>query len=233
MCVLESGERRSIIPQKRSGAGQGSAAVQIGGGAIVQVAFGNTHAWVHDKVLRYSIEVVRDDPEEGSGAGAGEEEEEVDEDEGEANASVATPAAAPDAPDASAATASPKKRDTRPARDVTYFGSMLFSRGVSGTRVVSQRGTKSIGPHSFVGYGSHCDRYPVPYITAACSVGLTKADVARHDSAEYYFSRKERSAFHTYGLDFHSPRIALPFLDRTSSRSAWTMRSRNFGKNTS
>ena len=78
----------------------------------------------------------------------------------------------------------------------TYFGSLLFSRGVSGTRyvvrgvpwwlvgsvrpalcyfnrVVARGASKTIGPFSFVGYGSHCDDYGSHYMTAAASVSLT------------------------------------------------------------
>lgn len=58
--------------------------------------------------------------------------------------------------------------------DPTMFGSMLFRRGVSGTRVVSTRATKKIAGITFQGYGAHCDAYPVPYFNAACAVGLTK-----------------------------------------------------------
>lgn len=59
----------------------------------------------------------------------------------------------------------------------TYFGSMLFSRGVSGTRVVSPASVKTIDKYKFVGYGAQCNAYPCAYVTAAAGIGMTRADV--------------------------------------------------------
>lgn len=64
---------------------------------------------------------------------------------------------------------------------VSYLGSMLFSRGVSGTRAVPvwphDREVRRIDGTTFVGYGAHCDAYPVPYLTVAAAVGMTDSDV--------------------------------------------------------
>jgi len=63
----------------------------------------------------------------------------------------------------------------------TFFGSYLFSRRVSGVRVVasSQGKQTNINGSLFANYGSHSDAYPhLPYFTAAASVGQTKEDVA-------------------------------------------------------
>jgi hypothetical protein len=65
------------------------------------------------------------------------------------------------------------------SQDETYLGSLLFTRGVSGTRVVRQRETASICGQRFDGFGSSTDAYPHAYLTAACAVGITKGDVDR------------------------------------------------------
>lgn len=57
------------------------------------------------------------------------------------------------------------------------LGSMLFSRFVSGTRVVTTTGSKSVAGLSFPGYGAHADAYTVPYITAAAAMGMQKGEV--------------------------------------------------------
>ena len=45
----------------------------------------------------------------------------------------------------------------------TKFGSMLFTRCVSGTRVVARETeAKDIAGYSFVGWGASCDDYPCP-----------------------------------------------------------------------
>jgi len=48
---------------------------------------------------------------------------------------------------------------------------MLFSRGCSGARIVKPGVKQTIGPNSFVGYGSHTNAYPVAYITIASAIG--------------------------------------------------------------
>lgn len=61
--------------------------------------------------------------------------------------------------------------------DPNYIGSMLFSRGCSGSRVVTPKTTKSIGQVSFPSYGAHLTDYPCAYITVAASVGVTKEEI--------------------------------------------------------
>lgn len=36
---------------------------------------------------------------------------------------------------------------------------------------------KSVAGITFDGYGAHIDGYPTPYLTAACAIGLSKAEV--------------------------------------------------------
>jgi O-phospho-L-seryl-tRNASec:L-selenocysteinyl-tRNA synthase len=76
-------------------------------------------------------------------------------------------------------------RDLKPDDDgangkktsVSFFGSMLFSRAVSGTRVVAPGKTQEVGGIAFEGFGASCDAYPVPYFTAAAALGTTRGDV--------------------------------------------------------
>ncbi|CAB9514283.1 phosphoseryl-tRNA(Sec) selenium transferase [Seminavis robusta] len=63
------------------------------------------------------------------------------------------------------------------AKDISAFGSMLFSRCVSGTRVVPRAQSKMMGGHEFVGFGSSVEGYPHAYMTAACAVGLTTEEL--------------------------------------------------------
>ena len=60
---------------------------------------------------------------------------------------------------------------------VSFFGSMLFSRAVSGTRVVVPGKTQEVGGITFHGFGASHDAYPVPYFTAAAALGTTREDV--------------------------------------------------------
>ncbi|XP_071956294.1 O-phosphoseryl-tRNA(Sec) selenium transferase-like [Antedon mediterranea] len=67
--------------------------------------------------------------------------------------------------------------ETKSDKSITHFGSMLFKRSVSGTRVVAEGSNKEIGGVRFKNYGSHCDEYPYIYITAAAAIGMTQNDV--------------------------------------------------------
>jgi len=61
----------------------------------------------------------------------------------------------------------------------TMFGSMLFSRCVSGTRVVAPGETKTVGGITFQGFGASHSAYPETYFTAAAALGVTRADIDR------------------------------------------------------
>lgn len=108
-------------------------------------------------------------------------------------------AAAAGAPPPSASTPTARARVAPTA--ATIVGSMLFTRGVSGTRVVvtahdgddsgdddaPHNATTARAPspavvvvagHAFESYGASTDRYAsAPYLTAAAAIGLTRADV--------------------------------------------------------
>lgn len=62
-------------------------------------------------------------------------------------------------------------------KDVEFFGSMLFKRGVSGTRVISCKGEKQIDGFKFLHWGSQCDSSDTPYLTAAVSLGCEKCEI--------------------------------------------------------
>mmetsp|Transcript_20188 Transcript_20188/g.57903 ORF Transcript_20188/g.57903 Transcript_20188/m.57903 type:complete len:524 (+) Transcript_20188:119-1690(+) len=71
-------------------------------------------------------------------------------------------------------------------KDTSYFGSMLFTRCVSGTRVVPQSQNKVMGGQEFVGFGSSTEDYPHSYLTAACAIGLSESEMNE------FFSRLEK-----------------------------------------
>ncbi|CAN0161525.1 unnamed protein product [Ectocarpus sp. 8 AP-2014] len=58
-----------------------------------------------------------------------------------------------------------------------FFGSMLFTRCVSGTRVVPREQHKCVGGIDFTGYGASVTGYPHDYLTAACAVGLSTEEL--------------------------------------------------------
>lgn len=60
---------------------------------------------------------------------------------------------------------------------LTEVGSKLFTRNVTGARVVTCSGSKTVGQITLQHFGSHSDSYPTPYITFAASVGMTEGDV--------------------------------------------------------
>jgi len=51
---------------------------------------------------------------------------------------------------------------------------MLFTRHISGARVVTCTANTSVAQYQFTGYGSHLDNYPTQYLTCAAAIGQTK-----------------------------------------------------------
>jgi O-phospho-L-seryl-tRNASec:L-selenocysteinyl-tRNA synthase len=80
--------------------------------------------------------------------------------------------------------------------DISSFGAMLFSRCVSGTRVVPRFETTTIGGEEFRGFGSSCDEFPHAYMTAACAIGVGAEELdefcVRLDKALKEFKKKMR-----------------------------------------
>jgi O-phospho-L-seryl-tRNASec:L-selenocysteinyl-tRNA synthase len=63
------------------------------------------------------------------------------------------------------------------SKDITSFGAILFSRCISGTRVIPRAQESTIQGVNFVGFGSSNDNYPHAYLTAACAIGVTEAEI--------------------------------------------------------
>ncbi|MDP2439261.1 MAG: O-phosphoseryl-tRNA(Sec) selenium transferase [archaeon] len=59
----------------------------------------------------------------------------------------------------------------------SQLGSMLYRRCCSGHRVVVPSMRASVDHLSFTGYGAHHSAYPVPYLTAACALGMTIGEI--------------------------------------------------------
>jgi len=64
----------------------------------------------------------------------------------------------------------------REGKAATHLGSMLFTRGVSGTRVVAST-TKSLEGHNFTGWGAHTDQPFQAYLTAAAAIGMEEEEI--------------------------------------------------------
>merc|ERR1719316_1555348 len=67
-------------------------------------------------------------------------------------------------------------------KGLAFLGSMLFTRRVSGPRVVLAGGEKgafmkSIDGHMFENYGAHHDAYPHCYLPAAAAIGATREEL--------------------------------------------------------
>jgi len=62
-------------------------------------------------------------------------------------------------------------------KEISSFGAMLFSRCVSGTRVVPRSQLKIMGGETFVGFGSSTEQYPHAYMTAACAIGVSLQEI--------------------------------------------------------
>ena len=65
------------------------------------------------------------------------------------------------------------------ARMLSSLGAMLFSRCVSGTRVVPKNITKCLSKdyEPFIGFGSSTNEYPYSYMTAACAIGMNQMEM--------------------------------------------------------
>jgi O-phospho-L-seryl-tRNASec:L-selenocysteinyl-tRNA synthase len=72
------------------------------------------------------------------------------------------------------------------AERTSLFGSMLFTRCISGTRVVPKGQSKTISGERFIGFGSSTNDYPHSYLTAACAIGLSSTE------SEEFFIRLEK-----------------------------------------
>lgn len=63
---------------------------------------------------------------------------------------------------------------------ITYLGSMLFNRCISGARVVGAKSLKkeeTVAGIEFTNYGAHYDEYPCDYLTIAAALGCSRRDI--------------------------------------------------------
>lgn len=81
-------------------------------------------------------------------------------------------------------------------KEISSFGAMLFSRCVSGTRVIPRCEEKTMGGQVFAGFGSSHDAYPHAYMTAACAIGVNASEVdeffVRLDKTFKEFQKKKQ-----------------------------------------
>mmetsp|Transcript_17354 Transcript_17354/g.25723 ORF Transcript_17354/g.25723 Transcript_17354/m.25723 type:complete len:464 (+) Transcript_17354:164-1555(+) len=65
-------------------------------------------------------------------------------------------------------------------KNPTEIGAMLFARGVTGVRVIENKGdVKNLANIDFLNYGASIDAYPFPYLTLACAIGSKENDLER------------------------------------------------------
>lgn len=85
-----------------------------------------------------------------------------------------------------------------PTESVSFLGSMLFQRNVSGCRIVEQSDSDTdINGVHFISWGSHIANYPVSYLTAACSVGLSEEEIILFiDRLQKTWTKYEKSKLH-------------------------------------
>lgn len=63
-------------------------------------------------------------------------------------------------------------------KPLSFLGSMLFQRQISGCRVVTKSlKITTISETEFVNWGAHHSDFPHSYFTVACAIGITKEDV--------------------------------------------------------
>ncbi len=62
-------------------------------------------------------------------------------------------------------------------KEITQIGSMLFTRFVSGVRVVTPGESKEINGLLFKSFNSHSNNYPCAYLTAAATIGIKKEEI--------------------------------------------------------
>ncbi|XP_054340991.1 O-phosphoseryl-tRNA(Sec) selenium transferase isoform X4 [Pongo pygmaeus] len=70
-----------------------------------------------------------------------------------------------------------KTLDEHHDKAVTQLGSMLFTRQVSGARVVPLGSVQTVSGYTFRGFMSHTNNYPCAYLNAASAIGMKMQDV--------------------------------------------------------
>ncbi|XP_034968416.2 O-phosphoseryl-tRNA(Sec) selenium transferase isoform X1 [Zootoca vivipara] len=70
-----------------------------------------------------------------------------------------------------------RELDKQSGAAVTQLGSMLFTRQVSGARVVPLGSQQTVSGYTFKGFMAHTNEYHCAYLNAASAIGMTKEDV--------------------------------------------------------
>uniref|UniRef100_A0A0F7Z8A7 O-phosphoseryl-tRNA(Sec) selenium transferase n=1 Tax=Crotalus adamanteus TaxID=8729 RepID=A0A0F7Z8A7_CROAD len=70
-----------------------------------------------------------------------------------------------------------RQLDEQNPEAVTQLGSMLFTRQVSGARVVSPGTVQTVSGYPFQGFMAHTDQYRCSYLNAASAIGMKTEDV--------------------------------------------------------
>ena len=69
-------------------------------------------------------------------------------------------------------------KDAKDKQDITKFGSLFFSRQISGIKVLAPSGTIEFNNFKFNNYGTHCENYhSLPYCAFAAAIGITDYEV--------------------------------------------------------
>ncbi|GAQ82108.1 O-phospho-L-seryl-tRNASec:L-selenocysteinyl-tRNA synthase [Klebsormidium nitens] len=98
----------------------------------------------------------------------------------------------------------------KPSSQLTFFGSMLFARCVSGSRVIPRGDDKVIEGIPFAGFGSSYDKFPYSYMTAAAAIGSTCEEV------DTFITRLER-CFADFRKKFGNSRRPMHTSELTNS----------------
>ncbi|XP_056411837.1 O-phosphoseryl-tRNA(Sec) selenium transferase isoform X1 [Hyla sarda] len=70
-----------------------------------------------------------------------------------------------------------KNLSEKDGQAITQLGSMLFTRQVSGGRVVPLGTSQTVSGYVFKGFMSHSNDYPCAYLNAASAIGIKKQDI--------------------------------------------------------
>jgi len=62
-------------------------------------------------------------------------------------------------------------------KEITEIGSFLFTRNVTGVRVVAPGETKQLGSVTFKNFNSHSNSYPCSYLTCAAAIGMKRDEI--------------------------------------------------------
>jgi O-phospho-L-seryl-tRNASec:L-selenocysteinyl-tRNA synthase len=63
-------------------------------------------------------------------------------------------------------------------KDITYLGSLFYTRQISGIRIIAPSESINFNGYKFSNYGSHSDSYPfIPYCAFACALGITDQEI--------------------------------------------------------